>query len=296
MKNIIIIIIIFSLFLAGCEKNITIPQPQYTSRVNIECSLEVGVVPTLYLYKTIPYFNIMDVSRLFVKDAIVKISNSAGTDDLAIDSTFNYLKCSYDCFYKGKILIDANKKYQLSILYNGISYSASTSTNVTAVTIDSIGYTDTFKDIYGDHEGVIPYFHDVANQTNYYRYEMTRTVDSTMKYSGGKLHNSCIGGGSVTVLEEGRSVYNDLNLNGGQISLVIEPAFSHSAEAIGIVRIQSIDKVTYDFFDQLDRQKLGQLNPFVEPVFLSTGQFGNKAIGYFGSIARSGPVQFIFPE
>lgn len=296
MKNIVIIIIIFSLFLAGCEKNITIPQPHYDSRVNIECGLEIGFVPTLYIYKTIPYFNVMDVSRLFVKDAVVKISNSAGTDDLVIDSTFNYLKCSYDCFYKGKISIEANKKYQLSILYNGITYSASTNTNVTAVTIDSVGYTDTFKDIYGEHEGVIPYFHDVPNQTNYYRYEMTRTVDTTMKYSGGKLHNSCIGAGSVTVLEEGRSVYNDLNLNGGQISLVIEPAFSHRTGSVGLVRIQSIDKVTYDFFDQLDRQKLGQLNPFVEPVFLSTGQFGNKAIGYFGSITRSSQVQFIFPD
>jgi hypothetical protein len=296
MKNVVITIVLFSLFVSGCEKNITIPQPRYDSRLSIECGLEVGVVPTLYLYKTVPYFNTVDVSQLFVKDAVVKITNSSSADDLAIDSTYNYLKCVYDYFYKGKISVEANKYYQLTILYNGITYSASTNTNNTAVTIDSIGYTDTFKDIYGEHEGVIPYFHDIPNQANYYRYEMTRTVDTTMKYSGGKINSLCIGSGSVTVLEEGRSVYNDLNLNGGQVRLVIEPAFSHRTGSVGLVRIQTIDKVIYDFFDQLDRQKLGQLNPFVEPVFLSVGQFGNKAIGYFGSIARSAPVQFIFPD
>jgi len=296
MKNLVILLDIFWLFLAGCEKNITVPQPPYDSRVSIECGLEVGVVPTLYLYKTIPYFTIEDVRHLFVKNAIVKISNTTSVDSLALDSTFNYLKCEYDYLYKGNIFIEADKKYQLSILYNGITYSASATTNLTAATIDSIGYTDAFKDIYGEHEGVIPYFHDVPNQTNYYRYEMIRTVDSTMKYNGVKLNSPCIGGGSVTILEEGRSVYNDLNLNGSQISLVIEPAFSHRTGSVGLVRIQVIDKVTYDFFDQLDRQKLGQLNPFVEPVFLSVGQFGNKAIGYFGIIARSFTVQFIFPD
>jgi hypothetical protein len=56
--------------------------------------------------------------------------------------------------------------------------------------------------------------------------------------------------GSVTVLEEGRGVYNDLNLNGRKISPVIEPAFSHRADSVGLVRIQVIYKVTYDFFDQ----------------------------------------------
>ena len=80
------------------------------------------------------------------------------------------------------------------------------------------------------------------------------------------------------------------------MNMVIEPAYSHKPGLTGNVRIQSIDKATYVFYDQLDRQKLAQLNPFVEPVFLTDGQFGKKAIGYFGSIIRSQPVQFIFPE
>ncbi len=60
--------------------------------------------------------------------------------------------------------------------------------------------------------------------------------------------------------------------------------------------VQSIDKATYDFFDQLDKQKQAQNNPFVKPVFIMDGQFGNKAIGFFGSVIHSAPVYFEFPE
>jgi hypothetical protein len=59
--------------------------------------------------------------------------------------------------------------------------------------------------------------------------------------------------------------------------------------------MQSIDKHKYDFYDQLDRQKLAQYNPFVEPVFLQPMQFAN-AIGVFGAYVLSDSVQFIYSE
>lgn len=85
-------------------------------------------------------------------------------------------------------------------------------------------------------------------------------------------------------------------MTGQQIKMVIEPAYSHKTGTKGIVYVQSIDKNAYDFFDQLDRQKLAQFNPFVEPVFLQDGQFGSKAVGYFSAKKNSAPVTFIFPE
>ena len=284
------------LFVLGCTKDIVIPQPEYKSRVSIQCGLEVGTTPKLYFYKTIPYFDVASLRDVFIRGAIIKISNSTVTDSLKMDSTYNYLKCEYEYFYSGNLLIEANKTYNLKIISNGETYEASTTTNLTAVTIDSVGYTQVFKDIYGEHEGVMPYFHDIPGQINYYRYEMTRTVDTTMKYREGKIHSPCIGDSSVTILELGRSVYNDQTCNGEQMRLVIEPAYSHREGMVGIVRIQTIDRVTYDYYDQLDRQKLGQTNPFVEPVFLSDGQFGKKAVGYFGCIVKSAPFTFIFPE
>ena len=60
--------------------------------------------------------------------------------------------------------------------------------------------------------------------------------------------------------------------------------------------MQTIDKAMYDFYDQIDKQKLAQYNPFVEPIFLRDGQFGSKAIGFFGCSVRSSGVAFVFPE
>jgi hypothetical protein len=296
IKNTAILLFISIVLLTACEKTITIPQPPYDSRVSIQCGLEVGQKPVLYFYKTMPYFDTANLSHLFVKGATVEISNSNTTDSLSMDSTYNYLKCEYEYFYHGHIPIEARSNYQLTILYNKEKFNASTTTNLSAVTIDSVGYESQFKDIYGEHEGVIPYFHDLSGQTNYYRYEMARFVDTTMKYREGKIHSPCIGGSTVPILELGRSVYSNLGNSSGQISFVIEPAYSHSQGLQGSVRIQSIDKATYDFYYQLDRQKLSQLNPFVEPIFLTDGQFGKQAIGYFGSIIRSEPEVFTFPE
>lgn len=290
--------VLIILFFHGCVKDINIPQPDYSPRAVIQCSLESGTVPRLFFYKTIPYFDktVTSLHDLFIKDAIVQISRQDTIDNLKIDSTYNYIKCEYEYFYKGSNLTRPNAQYKLKIISNKITYTASTSTNLPSVTIDSVGYTTQFKDIYGEHEGVMPYFHDIPNQSNYYRYEMTREVDTTMKYREGKLHSPCIGSGSVTILEIGRSVYNDNSSSGEQMKLVIEPAYSHKEGLMGLVRIETIDKATYDFFYQLDRQKLEQMNPFVEPVFLTNGQFGKDALGYFGSITRSNPVLLVFPE
>lgn len=290
-----IVILIVGL-LAGCEKDIQVSQPQYSSRVSIQCGLEVGILPKVYFYKTVPYFDVVSLQQAFVRNAVVKITNSVETDSLTIDSVYNYLKCEYEYFYLGKFPVKADEKYTLTIVSNSEKYTATTQTNLSPVTLDSVAYTSKFNDIYGEHEGVIPYFHDIPNQTNYYRYEMLRSVDTTMRYREGQIHSPCIGADTVTILELGRSVYNDQNINGGQISLVIEPAYSHKKGMVGVVRIETIDKATYDFYDQLDQQKLGQTNPFVEPVLLTDGQFGKKAVGYFGSIIRSAPMKFVFPE
>lgn len=286
------------LLLIGCEKNITIPQPSYNSRVTIQCSLEPGTVPKLYFYRTVPYFDKINTSLhdLFIKDALVEISDADTTDYLFVDSTYNFIKCEFEYFYTGSIQTRENRQYKLEITRDTSYYTATTTTNLRATTIDSVGYTSIFKDIYGEHEGVISYFRDLPNQSDYYRYEMTRMVDTTMRYREGKLHSPCIGSDSIIVVEFGRSVYDDVGASGEQMKLVIEPAYSHRKGLAGVVRIETIDKATYDFLYQLDRQKLGQLNPFVEPVFLTNGQFGSKALGYFGSIKRSNPVDFVFPE
>jgi hypothetical protein len=295
-------IITFSVFLCACEKVITIKPPGYLGKVSIQSMLEPDSVPIVYFNRTVPYFG-KDVAlgALTIRNAVIKItSSSGGTDILHFDSIFSKTYCQYDYFYKGSIPVQLNTGYTLTVINGADSYSATASTVLSKATIDSTAYTPAFNDLYGEHEGVIVYFRDLPSQVNYYRYEMIRYVDSSTQLAGPKLPASaCLdrtGKDSVLVHELGRSVYSDVGQPGQQIKIVIEPAYTHKNGTRGTIYIQTIDKNAYDFYDQLDKQKLAQFNPFVEPVFLRDGQFGSRAIGYFSAMVKSNPVAYIFPE
>jgi hypothetical protein len=296
MKNIMVLAIVATLF--NCTtKEVILPQLPYDGRVSIQGIVEPDSIPRVYFNRTVPYLTgSINTADLVIRNAIVKISTMGESDILKLDSIYDKVDCRYLYFYKGNVKAKMNMSYILEINDGLKTYTATATTSIVPVTIDSVSYTATFKDLYGEHEGVLTYFKDILNETNYYRYEMLRSVDSTVRRGEKKLYGSCLGGESINYRELGRSVYSDQNLEGQQIKLVIEPAFSHTAGLVGYVRVQAIDKATYEFYDQIDRQKLGQYNPFVEPFFLKEGQFGKDAIGFFGARVKSEPVKFIFPE
>lgn len=121
-------------------------------------------------------------------------------------------------------------------------------------------------------------------------------MDTSTKLASAKIASVCLGTDSIKVNKIGRSVYAYEGLQGHQIKIVVEPAYTHKLGTKTQVYITSIDKNAYDFFDQLDKQKLAQFNPFVEPVFLRDGQFGNNAIDYFSAMKKSNATIFIYPE
>lgn len=294
-NSFLIALVVSSIFFS-CEKNITIAPPPYTERISIQSMLEQDSVPIVYFNRTVPYFDKkITFGQLVIRNAQVTIQSNTGTDILKLDSVYDRIYCGYDYYYKGSIPIQANKTYTLNIKNGTDTYTATAQTNLSAPVIDSVSYTPAFNDLYGEHEGVLVYFKDVPAQTNFYRYEMLRYVDTSTKKANATV-SFCLGKDSIQVHETGRSVYKDEGLSGQQIKMVIEPAYTHKKGTKGIVYAQSIDKNAYDFFDQLDRQKLAQFNPFVEPVFLQDGQFGSKVIGYFSAKKNSSPVPFIFPE
>lgn len=295
---IIILVILFPFLFSSCEKTITISPPAYKSRVSIQSMLEPDSLPIVYFNKTVPYFDSkVNFADLIIRNASVKISDGTSTDILAIDSVYDRIYCEYNYYYKGSQPVQPNKTYTLTIINGADTYSATASTsNQSKVSIDSTSYITNYKDLYGEHEGVAVYFTDVPAQTNYYRYEMGRYIDTTTKKAEVKIVSPCLGRDSVKVQEIGRSVYNDAGQNGLQIKIVVEPAYSHHPGTKGIIYVQSIDKNAFEFFDQLDKQKLAQFNPFVEPVFLRDGQFGSKAVGYFSAMIKSYPIIYFYPE
>jgi hypothetical protein len=290
--------VVAAVLLQACEKTITIAQPPYSGKVSIQSMLEADSIPIVYFNSTVPYFDPkVSFSQLVIRGAKVSVSDGTTIDDLHLDSVYDRINCEYNYFYKGTVAVQANKTYTLRITSGNDHYEATASTvNLKAAVIDSVAYTATYKDLYGEHEGVIIYFRDVPLQPNYYRYEMDRFIDTTTKKSEVKIVSACLGRDSVAVQELGRSVYSDAGQDGQPLKIVIEPAYSHRTGTNGVIRIQTIDKNAFDFFDQLDKQKLSQTNPFVEPVFLREGQFGTRAVGYFSAMQKSAPISFSYPE
>ncbi|MBU1373369.1 MAG: DUF4249 domain-containing protein [Bacteroidetes bacterium] len=298
MKKAFIYLTIISLgFILACEKNITVKPPVYKNKVSIQGFIEPDSIPIIYFNHTVPYFDkAVKKNQLIVRNAQIAISSSNSTDFLKLDSIFDKIDCQYNFFYRGHNKIQRNTKYNLSILADGKTYTASATTDLGAPVIDSTSYVTNYNDLYGEHEGVIIYFKDVSNQTNFYRYEMKRSADTSTKKAEAPIVSTCLGNGTIQVNEIGRAVFNDVGNEGKQLKIVIEPAYSHKKGTKGDIYIQSFDKNAYDFFAQLDRQKLAQYNPFIEPVFLQEGQFGNAAIGFFAAKQNSSFVTFIYPE
>ena len=293
----IISMLAVSIVLFACEKVITIMPPPYNTKPSIQSMLEPDSLPKVYFNITVPYFDKkVSFQDLVIRNAQIKIQSTVGTDSLKLDSVYNKIYCQYDYYYKGNTPIQQNITYTLSIKRGTDIFTAVAQTNQLPSSIDSVSFVQKFNDLYGEHEGVITYFKDVPAQVNYYRYEMVRYVDTATKLASEKIASVCLGTDSLRVNEIGRSVYADEGLSGQQIKIVIEPAYSHKPGTKTFVNITSIGKDAHDFFDQLDKQKLAQFNPFVEPVFLVNGQFGSKAIGYFSAMKKSNPVLFIYPE
>jgi hypothetical protein len=139
-------------------------------------------------------------------------------------------------------------------------------------------------------------FNDIAGSENFYRFQMNRTVDSTVYGASnlGLVHSTCIGSGQFNYTELGRSIYFDKGLDGQPMQFVIEPALKHKEGDVTYLFLQSLDKSSAEFYDNIDQQKLAQLNPFVEPVYLKTKIEG--CIGVFGSAVISDSVLFVYPE
>lgn len=298
MKNTGYFILFLMLVFGACSKDVNIAVQPYGSKLSIQGLITPGQMPKVYLYRTVAFFdpNVLPAD-LFVRDATVTLTTPEGSEILLPDSSWNAYRCHYEYHYSGSTPIKTGKTYTLSVVWNGATYSATAATIQRAVQPDSVTYVQKFKDLYGEHEGVVLYFKDPVGTGEYYRFAMGRTFAPTDTIFGtGKEFSACALGQTTWIEEIGRSIYPDQNADGTTFVITVEPAYKHKAGQVGYVRLQTMDKATYEFFDQFDRQKLAQYNPFVEPVFITPGQFGAGVIGVFSAYAVSDSIPFVYPE
>jgi len=284
------------LMVSGCVKTIPVDPGPYGGKIAIEGLLQPGEAPVIFLNTTVPFFEPRSSpSELFARGATVTITGPDGIDALVADSVYNRFWCRWEPFYRGDVLIRDDQEYHLDISWKGGSWTASTRTNVDAVTVKGTDYVETFTDIYGGHEGVIVDFDDLAGQVNQYRFVMDRPLDNVHEtVDDFEWSSPCMADGETyTVREFGRFIYYDTDLDGAPVRFVVEPAYTHFKDDTGTIYIQSMNREVADYYDVLDRQREANINPFIEPVFLKSQIEG--AVGVFGAVNRSVPVPFVFP-
>lgn len=296
-KGLFMAVTVAAIFQA-CLKDVSIMPLPYDKKFSIQCLITPGVLPKAYVYSTVSFFDKKVLpAELFVKNAVVVLSNPDGSQSLLPDSSWNPVVCHMEYFYKGRVAIEPGKRYTLKIGIGAENFTATAATDRRVVQLDSVTYTAAFKDLYGEHEGIQLHFKDPAGKGDFYRFEMGRTFEPTDTIFGvGKVISDCSLGKTTWVQEIGRSIYPDNDADGSVFTLTIEPTFKHKKGKIGYVRLQSMDAATHSFYDQFDRQKLAQFNPFVEPVFIVSGQFGERAFGFFGAFAVSDSMAIVYPE
>jgi hypothetical protein len=183
------------------------------------------------------------------------------------------------------------------VSFEGKTYTATTTINQRAVAIESIQYTPEFFDVYGGHDGVIIKITDQPGTKDYYRFQMDRMIDSSVKHAHvlDGFINTCTSANELfPVTDIGRIVFTDENADGQKITMSIEVTYEYDKDDEGWIFIQSLDKNSAEFYKELDDQLQAIYNPFVEPVFINTKIPG--AIGVFGSAVLSDSVLFVYPQ
>ena len=293
---------VFALLLMShfaCQKEITLDfSSTHTNTLFIEGMLYVGQKPQIFISKSNPFFSPkVTPQQIFARGAVVTISSGSVVDILVADSTFNKFRCRWETFYRGHFVAEQGKTYTLNIRFEGKTYTATTTINQQAATIEKIEYTPNFTDVYGSHDGVIIDITDRAGTRDYYRFQMNRMIDTSVKHAHvlDVFVNTCTQKDEeFPVKDIGRIVFTDEGQDGQKMRMPIEVSFEYEKGDEGWIFLQSLDKNSADFYKDLDDQLQAIQNPFIEPVFIKTHIKG--AVGVFGSAVLSDSVRFVYPR
>lgn len=296
--NRFILILLISLT-SACEKDIQIDTPaNFEGTLFIEGLLYPGERPRIYVSESVPFFaDKITPQEVFARGATVRITANAETETLVPDSTYDKFRCRWVPFYQGTIAAEFGKTYALEVVFEGKTYTATTTIDQSRATVEEIIYTPEFTDLYGGHDGVNIRIRDADGRGNYYRFQMNRRINRTVAHAHvlEVVPNDCTDGEDFWITDLGRTIFNDVGNDGAVLDLLVEVSFEYSQGDSTWIAIQSLDERSAAFYQELDDQLISILNPFVEPVFLKS-QIEGGAIGVFGSAVLSDSVLFVYPQ
>lgn len=274
---VILLTVVFSF--SACEKNIDVDFPPGEQPYVIEGYIENGVVPIISISRGVSFLkNISneDFSNLFVRGAIVSISVD-GSPYIQLDEVDFGAAVIYT---KTTITGQVGSTYDLRIEVDGKTFTASTKI-LEPHPFDSVSI-ETAPGDKGSIDSLVEltaWFTDPIQKDNFYRLLSRKNSELFFDVSF-------------------NSIYNDLLVNGKQISFTVfggkqqlqnndtadfsQYGYFKRGDTV-YLKWASIDKTQYDFWDSFESQSGSFANPFAPTVVLNGNVKGEGCVGIWAS-------------
>ncbi len=284
MKIKFCVLLLAIIFLAACEKDVTLKIDNAVPLLVVDGQIEDGQPPIVILTKSLGYFSKIDPQVLaasFVRNAEVYVSNGVTTQKLKEYATplapgFTGYFYSNDFLNPSTVFLgQLNKTYTLRIVAEGKEYSSTTYLPINALTLDSI-YTKP-----------APLNSDTAKRT--------LQLKSTDPAGLGNFGRYFTKKNSGPFLPGENSVFDDQIIDGTTFTVQLPPGidrnnapkadsnFFRRGDTITL-KYCNIPQSTFVFWSTWEFAFQGIGNPFAQPNKV-LGNISNGALGAFCSYA-----------
>ena len=272
------LLIAVAILFSSCEKNISIDVPAPPDKLVVEGFIETGSFPYVILTKNSAYystFNLTDINKYFVHDAVVKVSD--GTDTVTLQEIiYDTAGVQISVYFGFGLLGQVGKTYSLHIEAEGKTVDAVT-TILPSIQLDSIWVTYNENPDFPDKVRLYCQLSDPAQLGQYVRY-FTK-VDTE-------------------VFEPGlNSVFDDVLINGTTFKFPLDRGYNRNDsidfDSYGLfnkgdtitVKWCNIEKAHFDFWRTLEFSLGSQGNPFSSPLEIKSNIVGG--LGIWGGYSPS---------
>jgi hypothetical protein len=272
--------------LTSCEKNINFKLNTVGDEVVVDASIENGQLPVVVLTKSFSYFSSINPELLqgaFLHGADVTISNGVETQKLKED-TVNFAP-GYQLYYytidtvhtlspmRGQL----NTTYQLDVFYNGQHYNATTTIPYIYKRPDSLWWKPAPQNPDTNKVVVMVQATDPPGLGNYVRYYTKRNGQPFYPGPNSVFDDQVIDGTTYQI-----QVIPGVNRNE---KIDLEDNFFFRGDSVTL-KLSSIDKATYTFWNTMEFNYASIGNPFASPNKV-IGNVSNGALGAFCGYASA---------
>jgi len=278
-------VILFCFFVVGCEKSISFRPQNQDALLVVDAAIETGLPPRVVLTRSLNYFSKIDADELtksFIQDAEVVISNGTRTHRLQrYEETLSNGATLY--FYSSNpsdlstfFLGEENKSYQMTIQWEGKTYTARTTIPALTKTIDSLWWKPVVSNRDSTLAILMSRVTDPPGFGNYIRY-FTKVNDGFFFPGIASVFDDQIVDGTTYDIQVDRGINRNETID------LEDFAFFNRGDTV-TVKFSNIDKATFDFWRTVEFSYQSIGNPFSSPTRV-TSNISNGALGYFGGYA-----------